>query len=46
MSGFLKALGLDNKPDYTDKIPETLGAGDFSVHDVSGKMFFKKSLAS
>ena len=35
MAGFLKALGLENKPEYTEKIPETLTDRDFSIHDVS-----------
>lgn len=35
MAGFLKALGLENKPEYTEKIPETLTDQDFHVHDVS-----------
>ena len=35
MAGFLKALGLESKPEYAEKIPETLTEGDFHVHDVS-----------
>ena len=34
MDGFLKALGFESKPDYTDKIPETLTPEDFYVHKV------------
>ena len=35
MAGFLKALGLENKPEYAEKIPDTLTDQDFQVHDVS-----------
>ena len=35
MDGILKALGFDSKPDYTEKIPETLTPDHFSVHNVS-----------
>ena len=34
MAGFLKALGLDGKTEYTEKIPETLADGDFCIHEV------------
>lgn len=34
MAGFLKALGLENKPEYSEKIPETLCDEDFHIHDV------------
>ena len=37
MAAFLKALGLENKPEYTEKIPESLSDGDFHIHDVSLK---------
>ena len=37
MAGFLKALGLENKPEYVEKIPETLCDQDFSPHDVSSR---------
>ena len=33
MAGLLKAL-FDSKPDYTEKIPDTLNPGDFNVHNV------------
>ncbi|CAI8003562.1 Syntaxin-binding protein 5-like [Geodia barretti] len=33
MAGFLKALGLENKPEYAEKIPDTLTDQDFQVHD-------------
>lgn len=35
MAGFLKALGFENKSEYTDKIPETLTEDDFHLHKVS-----------
>ena len=35
MDGILKALGFDSKPDYAEKIPETLTPDHFSVHNVS-----------
>ena len=35
MAGFLKVLGLENKPEYSEKIPETLCDQDFHLHDVS-----------
>lgn len=35
MAGFLKALGLESKPEYIEKIPETLCEDDFHLHDVS-----------
>jgi hypothetical protein len=35
MAGFLKAFGLENKPEYAEKIPDTLTDQDFQVHDVS-----------
>ena len=34
MAGFFKALGLDGKPEYAEKIPETLTAEDISLHEV------------
>lgn len=34
MAGFLKALGLENKPEYSEKIPETLCDEDFHIHNV------------
>ena len=34
MDGILKALGFDSKPDYTEKIPETLTPDHFYVHNV------------
>lgn len=35
MDGILKALGFESKPDYTEKIPETLTQEHFCVHNVS-----------
>lgn len=35
MEGFLKALGLDSKPQYKEKIPDTLTSDCFNVHNVS-----------
>lgn len=37
MAGILKALGFDfdSKPEYAEKIPETLEPADFEVHSVS-----------
>lgn len=35
MEGFLRALGFGNKPDYAEKIPETLTAKDFGIQEVS-----------
>ena len=35
MAGILKALGFESKPEYAEKIPETLTPEDFSVHRVS-----------
>ena len=37
MAGWLKALGLDGKTEYTEKIPETLAEGDFRIHEVSDR---------
>ena len=35
MDSILKALGFDSKPDYADKIPETLTPEHFNLHEVS-----------
>ena len=35
MAGFLKVLGFENKPEYTEKIPESLTDQDFELHKVS-----------
>ena len=35
MDGILRALGFDSKPDFAEKIPESLRASDFNVHEVS-----------
>lgn len=35
MEGIFRALGWGSKPEYAEKIPETLKAGDFYVHKVS-----------
>ena len=35
MDGFLKALGFESKPEFKDKIPDTLTNDCFKVHDVS-----------
>ena len=35
MDALLKALGLDNKRDYAERIPETLTPGHFHLHEVS-----------
>jgi len=35
MDGILRALGFDSKPDFAEKIPESLKASDFNVHEVS-----------
>ena len=42
MAAFLKALGLENKPEYTEKIPEALCDEDFHIHDVSFEMNVQK----
>lgn len=34
MEGLLRALGFENKPDYTEKIPEILTEDDLHVHKV------------
>ena len=34
MAALLKALRFDSKPDYLDKIPESLSAEEFDVHNV------------
>lgn len=34
MAALLKALRFDSKPEYTDKIPESLSAEEFDVHKV------------
>ena len=34
MEGLLRALGFENKPDYTEKIPETLTENDLDIHEV------------
>ena len=34
MDGILKALGFESRPEYNDKIPETLTPEDFEVHKV------------
>ena len=41
MAAFLKALGLENKPEYTEKIPEALSEKDFRIHDVSDYSMYK-----
>ena len=38
MAGILKALGFENKPEYLEKIPETLTPSDFTVHNVCCKL--------
>lgn len=40
MDGILRALGFDSKPDYAEKIPESLKASDFNVHEVSLSLVF------
>ena len=34
MEGIFRALGFGSKPDYAEKIPETLAADDFGIHEV------------
>lgn len=36
MEGLLRALGFENKPDYLEKIPETLTGAELDVHKVFG----------
>ncbi len=35
MDGIFRALGFDSKPVYAERIPESLKASDFNVHEVS-----------
>jgi hypothetical protein len=35
MEGFFRALGFGTKPDYAEKIPETLTDKDFGLQEVS-----------
>jgi len=39
MDGIFRALGFDSKPVYAERIPESLKASDFNVHEVSSALY-------
>lgn len=45
MDGFLRALGFESKPEFTDKIPDNLTKDCFNVQNVRDRVVDKSTMS-